>query len=149
MKCQNCGNYEATFHYKSNINGTITEQHLCQACAQGAEGSVFAKSLAENGQMFKTGLFGDSIFGGNFHPALAQFFEMPTLMDGFFGAPVEHTAAPPTEQSAARIPADAGADVKKRRELNRLRNEMRAAVKSESFERAAELRDQIYRMEKE
>ena len=29
MKCQNCGKNEATFYYKSNINGRVMESHLC------------------------------------------------------------------------------------------------------------------------
>ena len=34
MKCQNCGKNEATFYYKSNINGRVMESHLCPQCAQ-------------------------------------------------------------------------------------------------------------------
>ena len=33
MKCERCGKNEATFYFKSNINGKITEQHLCADCA--------------------------------------------------------------------------------------------------------------------
>ena len=28
MKCDRCGKNEATFYYKSNINGRVTETHL-------------------------------------------------------------------------------------------------------------------------
>ena len=34
MKCQNCGKNEATFYYKSNINGRVMESHLCPECAR-------------------------------------------------------------------------------------------------------------------
>lgn len=34
MLCQNCGKREATFHYKSNDNGHISERHLCSECAK-------------------------------------------------------------------------------------------------------------------
>ena len=34
MKCQNCGKNEATFYYKSNINGRVMESHLCPQCAR-------------------------------------------------------------------------------------------------------------------
>ena len=42
MKCDRCGKNEATFHYKTNINGRVTEAHLCPDCAQamGYAGSV-------------------------------------------------------------------------------------------------------------
>ena len=33
MKCDRCGKNEATFHYKTNINGRVTEAHLCPDCA--------------------------------------------------------------------------------------------------------------------
>ena len=33
MKCENCGNNEVTFVYRSNLNGKITEKHLCADCA--------------------------------------------------------------------------------------------------------------------
>jgi len=161
MKCQNCGKHTAVFHYQSNINGAVTEQHLCQECAQTMEGSVFAESLAGNGQMFKNGFFGDSIYGdGMFgsglfgydfglRPTLNRFFEIPAMTGGFMVTPAPRPAAPLPERGADNIPADAGEAVKKRRELNRLRNELQAAVAEERYERAAELRDQIYKMEKD
>ena len=34
MKCDRCGKNEATFHYKTNINGRVTEAHLCPDCAR-------------------------------------------------------------------------------------------------------------------
>ena len=34
MKCQCCGNGEATFHYQSTVNGHRQEAHLCRRCAQ-------------------------------------------------------------------------------------------------------------------
>ena len=42
MLCQNCGNHEADFHFNSNINGDITELHLCSECASNwAPAAVF------------------------------------------------------------------------------------------------------------
>ncbi len=34
MKCDRCGKNDATFYYKSNINGRVTETHLCPDCAR-------------------------------------------------------------------------------------------------------------------
>ena len=34
MKCDRCGKNEATFHYKTNINGRVTEAQLCPDCAR-------------------------------------------------------------------------------------------------------------------
>jgi len=33
MKCQECGKNEVNFHYSSNVNGSVTETHLCSDCA--------------------------------------------------------------------------------------------------------------------
>ncbi len=33
MLCQNCKKNQASFHYKSNQNGHVTEKHLCSECA--------------------------------------------------------------------------------------------------------------------
>ena len=33
MLCSKCGKYPATTHYKSVINGKVTEEHLCPNCA--------------------------------------------------------------------------------------------------------------------
>ena len=34
MKCEHCGRNEATFFYKSSVNGRVTQVHLCQDCAR-------------------------------------------------------------------------------------------------------------------
>ena len=45
MKCDRCGKNEATFYYKSNINGRVTETHLCPDCARamGYAGSMSSR----------------------------------------------------------------------------------------------------------
>ena len=40
MKCTNCGKNNASYHYRYNINGTVTEAHLCPECAAKALGAV-------------------------------------------------------------------------------------------------------------
>ena len=44
MKCQHCGKNEATFYYKSTVNGHTTEARVCQHCAE-ALGQVAALQL--------------------------------------------------------------------------------------------------------
>lgn len=34
MKCQHCNQNEATTYFKQNINGKVTEMHLCEDCAR-------------------------------------------------------------------------------------------------------------------
>lgn len=161
MKCQNCGNHEANFHYKSNVNGQITEQHLCQECAGKMQDSVFAKTQSSIQDEFNqmqsifspTGMFG----GGSMIDNMTRGF-----FDSFWPSPQviminppaqtqtqpQHSQMPASEKEAA-IPTDAGDKFRKRREINKLRCEMKSAIKDENFERAAEIRDEIYKMEKE
>ena len=57
MKCDRCGKNEATFHYKTNINGRVTEAHLCSDCARAmgyagpveatASGSILVQAITK------------------------------------------------------------------------------------------------------
>jgi protein arginine kinase activator len=160
MKCEKCDK-EATFHYQSNINGEKTEAHLCEDCAK-AEGldNVFARPRAMMGSFFR------EPFGG----MMDSFFREPfgMLTDSFFGrgffAPVlgahaestvaenrvaETEKATETEQVRSdNIPEDAGDEIRRKRELLLLREQLWSAVKTEEFEKAAELRDKIRELEK-
>lgn len=67
MKCQNCGRNEATYYYKSSINGRVTETHLCADCA---------RKLGYVQRMQPDSFFGDDFFS---HPF--RLFE--PLLGGF------------------------------------------------------------------
>lgn len=161
MKCQNCGKYEANFHYKSNVNGQITEQHLCQECAANMEGSVFSKAQREmdDGRNVQQSFFfpqsmigGYSLWDNMARSFFGDLWSAPQIVMISPGAYHPGEVAAPNAPASARgkdIPVDAGDKFKKRREINTLRSEMRTAVKDENFERAAELRDQIYALEKD
>ena len=161
MMCEKCNAREATFFYSSNINGEKTERHLCADCAR-EEGFGGAMDYSA-GDMFGSGMLGDG-FGG----MLRDFFAPErSLMSAFgsFGLPMRgimtrRAAAPRAdivigeprraetlEDSEMRIPRDAGADIRARRELAALRGQLEDAVKSEDFEKAAELRDKIAHIE--
>ena len=155
MKCEKCREKEATFFYSSNINGKKNERHLCADCAR-EEG--FGSALDYDGGF---GSFFDDMFSG-----FGDFFA-PTrrLLSSFgsFGMSPRSIMAPVmprvnivigepetrTAQSAAetKIPSDAGTDVKSRRELAALKEQLAAAVESEDFEKAIGLRDQIRKLE--
>ena len=150
MKCQNCGKNEVSFHYSSNINGCVTQTYLCSECA--------SKQGFDLGQFFSAG----SAIGG-FAPLLGR-------LGGFFpmGAPVMGSA---TQFPFGLIPATAPAafrggygsecqcgcesrtpdvseaviddEMKKRREINVLREQMRLAAENDDFERAIQLREQL------
>ena len=99
MKCQNCGRNEATYYYKSSINGRVRETHLCADCA---------RKLGYVQRMQPDSFFGDDFFS---HPF--RLFE--PLLGGFgnrllteFPEPVDVTRQ--AQQAVAEAPEDALVD---------------------------------------
>ena len=70
MKCEHCGKNEATFFYKSSVNGHVTQVHLCQDCAR-AMG--YTSSLRRS--MRPMSLFGDDDFFSRPFSMLEPFLE--------------------------------------------------------------------------
>ncbi len=147
MRCSKCGNNEAVFFYSTDINGERSQGCLCAECAQ-------AEGLTDMGFGSFGGLFGDF-----FAPerALLRSF-------GSFGAPMRGIMTPseapsavnaayggyaPCRETESRIPADAGEDIRRRRELGALREQLASAVQAEDYEKAAELRDKLRAMERD
>ncbi len=138
MKCQNCGKNEATFYYKSSINGRVTETHLCADCA---------RKLGYVQRMQPDSFFGDDFFS---HPF--RLFE--PLLGGFgnrllteFPEPVDVTqqarraAEEPREDNL--VQGDEREKLSRQRQRNALETQLRHAVETENFEEAAKLRDQL------
>jgi len=144
MNCQQCGVQNANFHYQVNINGQMHEIDLCADCAAELQGAVRSGGAARFGgfsDLFSGGLFGGSLmeeaFLGN-RPGMSRTRELP----------LSHTAPRVVpEPSEAKIPLEADVALKERRHLNALRAELGAVIEAENFERAAELRDEIHRLE--
>ena len=158
MKCENCGKNEVTFVYQSNINGQVTEKHLCSECA---EKLGYTQRLAAQHQRMMQG-FG-SFFDGGF---LEDFFSpMPSLLnrrgwlledpfDDFFAdmpalGPAKQETARQEEKKDGLVDHEEQGRFARMRQMNALRMEMKKAVHQENFERAAELRDQIRALEAE
>ena len=156
MKCENCGNNEVTFVYRSNINGKITEKHLCGTCA--AE-LGYTHSLAESHQrlmrsFFRDDLFGRSMLDGFMLPRMGLHSIGGEIFDDFFREmPV--LAVEASKESAAAEKKEELVEEKEQgrfarmRKLNALRLEMKKAVHREDFEQAAKLRDEIRALEQE
>ena len=153
MKCEKCGK-EATFYYSSNINGEKTERHLCEECAR-SEG--FGGALDYDCRPMFSDMV-EEIFSDFFAPTRSLF---PSF--GSFGLPMRSIMtrtiprldlfiARPEEaqenRESGKVPADAGEDVKRRRELTALKEQLDEAVRAEDFEKAIVLRDRIREKEK-
>ena len=153
MKCENCGKNEVTFIYQSNINGQVTEKHLCSECAEklGYTQRINAHSQRMMQNFFGRGsLFGSSFFNDFFSPSLmGRMLEDP--FDDFFADMPALSAAPARQQETKKeedlVEKEEQSRFSYLRQLNALKVEMKKAVHQENFERAAELRDQIHKLE--
>lgn len=151
MKCEKCGK-EANFYYSSTVNGKHEEHCYCADCAKEAG---FDKAFQFEPMEMFGGMFDDFFtpmrfrptslfdgFGGMFRRMMA-----PTLPRFFIEAPQQQRQTAPQSEAEANVPADAGADVKARREREALKAQLDEAVQAEDFEKAIELRDQIRKLE--
>lgn len=147
MKCEKCNEKEASFFYTATINGNTTQRHLCHDCAR-EEGRTFAMDTDAFGMPggMLGNFFGNSgLLGAGQFGAMIPAIPVPTFLTFW---PVQAQAAPAVEASERKIPSDAGAEIRARRELVSLRHKMDEAVKSENFEKAIELRDAIKQLER-
>jgi len=144
MNCQQCGVQGASFHYQVNINGQVHELDLCADCAAELQGAVRSGGTSRLGGL--SDLFSGSLFGGSL---LEQAFlgNRPGVNQARESTRLHATPHVVPEPSEAKIPLEADMSLKERRQLNALRAELRSVIEAENFERAAELRDEIHRLE--
>ena len=161
MKCENCGKNEVTFVYQSNINGQVTEKHLCSECAEklGYTQKVASHSQRMMQNFFGNSFFGDSFFDDFFSPMPSLFGRMNRLLenpfDDFFADMPALNPAVSNEEAAKEEKKDdlVGKEelgcLAYMRQMNALKLEMKKSVHQEDFEKAAELRDKIRALEAE
>ena len=141
MKCEHCGKNEATFLYKSSVNGHVTQVHLCQDCAR-AMG--YTSSLRRS--MRPMSLFGDDDFFSRPFSMLEPFLEgFGTRMLTEFPEPGQPEAveAQVPEESAGLVDKAQQASLRSQRQRNALEQQLKTAVESENYEEAARIRDQL------
>jgi protein arginine kinase activator len=165
MKCENCGKNEINFHFTANVNGAITERHLCSECAAklgyagadmfgrgGVLGGVLddffggAREYSPFGGVFGPGR-GIMPFGG--FPGVGQSFGMiiPAFPIQGIASGIAQPAYAPEQDAREGAPAGLDDELKKRLEINKLREQMAQAAQSDDFETAARIRDRIKAME--
>ena len=141
MKCEHCGKNEATFFYKSIVNGHVTQVHLCQDCAQ-AMG--YTSSLRRS--MRPMSLFGDDDFFSRPFSMLEPFLEgFGTRMLTEFPEPgrPEAVEVQVPEESAGLVDKAQQDSLRSQRQRNALEQQLKTAVESENYEEAARIRDQL------
>lgn len=153
MKCTNCGKNNAVSHYRYEINGKVTEAHLCEECARKLQperefAAMSRELFGDMGSFFDTPFMG----GGLLRSFLDPFEGLLGGPLSLFGAPRIEISFPEAGESTAK-PQSAtdplvDPELSRKREINALREEMRAAAESEDYEKAAQLRDKLREMEK-
>ena len=141
MKCDRCGKNEATFYYKSNINGRVTETHLCQDCARQMG---YAEPMASR----MGGWFDDDWFSRPFSLFEPLFGGLGSRMLTEFPQPVDvleqaQSAGPESSAAEELLPKDEAMSLALERRRNALETQLHNAVAEERYEDAARLRDEL------
>lgn len=147
MRCDRCGKNEATFYYKSNINGKVTQVHLCHQCAEELGYTDSFRSAGMTG-----GLFGD-FFSRPFGMLEPFFSGLGSRMLTEFPEPVDvlgqaRESTPAQEDTGDLLPRDERDALTRQRKRNALQTQLNLAVQEERFEEAAKLRDELKALEK-
>ena len=147
MRCDRCGKNEATFYYKSNINGKVTQVHLCPQCAEELGYTDSFRSAGMTG-----GLFGD-FFSRPFGMLEPFFSGLGSRMLTEFPEPVDvlgqaRESTPAQEDTVDLLPRDEQDALTRQRKRNALQTQLNLAVQEERFEEAAKLRDELKALEK-
>ncbi len=171
MLCQHCNKNEATTHVKTNINGKVTEYMLCEECAQkmgytdmfpdfhtsfeSLLGSFFSPALPQRTGAVRCPVcrssYNDISQSGKVGCAMCYetFFDelMPTIRR--VHGNTEHIGKRPKRFSSIREVKEEKHETQPASEnkADRLKAELDQAIKTQNFERAAEIRDELKGME--
>ncbi len=144
MKCQHCGMNDATFYYRSNVNGRVTEQHLCADCA---------RRLGYEQAMPTMGLFDDDFFTRPFRMFEPLFGGLGTRLLTEFPEPVDvaqearaAVAEPESRKEPGLVDGIEQERLQRERQRNALEAQMKTAIETENFEEAARLRDELKKL---
>lgn len=171
MKCQHCNNREATTYFKQNINGKVTEMHLCEDCAKELgvmdsfrPESFFADSFL--GNLLGAGIPAMNVLSGVDRCESCGSTFNDIINSGLMGCADCYTKfADRLEPSVFKlhgnashvgknvtyteVPEEKGEKEQPKKaaepvsELEKLKSELQSAIKEQRFEDAAVLRDKI------
>lgn len=167
LLCDKCKKRPAVFHHWNIVNGSKSEEHLCEECAA-AQGQVMENLApafglpnllqglfqAQPALQGAAGAFGEERceacglttreFRQNGQFGCRQCYEkFDGMLDSLFRRLHGNT------QHTGKVPKTRGGRLRVKRRLDELRRELKEAVSQEAYERAAELRDEIRELEKQ
>jgi protein arginine kinase activator len=172
MICQECNQRPAALHFTKIINGEKTEVHLCEKCAQ-EKGEMFIFN-GESGFTFNNLLAGLLNIDPNFQkPSQSPFHQEEILQCdscsmtfpqflkvGRFGCsqcyetfkeqliPVLRRLHSGNWAHNGKIPKRIGGGIYLRKQIEELKSNLKDSIANEEFEKAAEIRDEIRKLEK-
>jgi protein arginine kinase activator len=164
MKCEVCQKQQAVVHLTDVSNNQKREMHLCEDCAK------------EKGVTIKSHMNKDPNFPEFLTQLVESQTEATTdekdircprcgityrkfRSTGKFGCPNDYNVfrkgllnllekIHQKVQHVGKIPSRVSDNLARQKELNQLREELSRAVETEAYEKAAEIRDRIYSLEK-
>lgn len=173
MICQECNQRPATLHFTKVVNGEKEEFHLCEKCSQ-EKGEMF---MLGSGSGFSINNLLAGLL--NIQPAFQESGQDPFQQEkvlqceqcsltfqqfikvGRFGCancyetfkdqlnPILRRLHSGNSSHSGKIPARIGGTIHLRRNIDDLKNNLKEMISKEEFERAAELRDEIRKLEKQ
>lgn len=164
MKCQHCNHNEATTHIKKNVNGNVTEMHLCSDCARklGVMEEFSPESFFNDtffGNFLGAGVPAMNILSGIDHCEYCGSTFNDIVKSGRVGcancySKFEDRLQPTITKmhgNAKHIGKNVTYTEEKEAEpeiseLDKLKNDLKLAIKEQRFEDAAVLRDKINEM---
>lgn len=166
MLCDICNKNEATNHIKKIVNDKITQLHLCSECAaKHGYGDMFgALSMNFNnffGSMFDFPMMSQSLkkeaetvcpFCGQKFSDIVKSGKIgcAECYDVFCDKIMPNIRSIHGDTShVGKIPVSAGKEAHKKSEIENLKRSLQEAVDAQEYEKAAELRDKIKKLESE
>ena len=165
MLCEECKAKQATVHFTQVINGEKTEMHLCESCAK-SRGDIDILGFTGTGFNINSLLAGLMNLEHAPTPAKLKAEACPTCgadynrftQSGRLGcADCYKTFAKQlspllkrihgTTAHHGKVPSKGAKEISRKRRLNSLKQELRTAVDNELYEKAAELRDLIRKLD--
>jgi len=171
MLCEKCKKNQAVTHIRQNINGALTEMHLCEKCAS----EITGKFENEYSKLF-------SDFGFGIDSMLGSIFGQDFLSESLLSEPAERCPMCGTTVNAIRksgnvgcgkcyetfrsqlmpfiqrihgktvhngkIPESAEGEISVKAKISELEGQLKNAIETQEFEKAAQLRDEINHLRK-
>ena len=168
MLCEKCQKRPSTVHLTKIVNGNKTEMNLCEICAQENNAATFGLEpnwMLQNlfADLFSQPMSGNKLVRQETGPQIkcdhCGFTDVELSKTGKLGCArcydVYANKLEPVlrrvhgnSRHTGKIPRRTGGSIELRKKIELLKRELQAAVESEEYEKAAEIRDEIRNFEK-